>query len=164
MPPQAPCPHPLPPPSVPAAAPPRVSSSAPSSEVEQGLRRAVLALKQASPRGRLAPVVWAGLPGAEEPGAVCSFQPEEHRLDHDTRLEAAVALAHRVVPKVEAPMLWLTRSGDLEPTSSDLRWQAAAVAAWQEVGLAPSFAVLTRHGWRHHPSGAERRWRRLRQR
>jgi len=125
----------------------------------------VLAHKTAAPRGRLAPVLAAGLPGSPDTERACRFRPlAQDPLDHDSRVEVAVALANRALLLVPEPMLWLARSGDLEPSPGDLEWQAAGCEAWQQLALAPCFVVLTRHGWRHHPSATERTWRRLRRR
>lgn len=138
---------------------------APPPATQRRLREAVLAHKLAAPRGRLEPVLRAGVPGSPETERSCSFRPlPGDPLDHDTRVEVAVALGNRALLLVTEPLLWLARSGELEPTSCDLEWQAAGCAAWRQLGLPPSFVVLTRHGWRHHPSAAERTWRRLRQR
>ncbi|WP_110181537.1 hypothetical protein [Nocardioides solisilvae] len=140
-------------------------SGAPDRGLRRRLRAAVLAHKTAAPRGHLPPVLRAGLPGPTEETAAWEFRPApDDPLDHDTRVEVAVALAHRALLRVEAPLLWLSRSGDPGPDQCDLEWQAAACAAWRQLGLAPSFVVLTRHGWWHHPSGASQTWTRLRRR
>lgn len=135
-----------------------------SRSVEVGLRAAVLAFKTATPRGHVPRTIWAGLPAAD-PAAPTStrFAPQPgDSLDQHLRTEVASALVHRVVEAVPAPLLWVTRSGDLDLVAGDLAWLAAGRAAWTEAGLAPSFVLLTRHGWRHHPTGRSRRWRRLR--
>src|SRR5690606_31972604 len=121
--------------------------------------------KTASPRGHLSPVLRAGLPGCPQEEVACVFRPAPgDLLDHDVRVELAVALANRALREVAEPLLWLARSGDLDPAPCDLEWWAAGREAWAQLGLAPSFVVLTRHGWRHHPSGEGRTWQRLRHR
>lgn len=56
-----------------------------------------------------------------------------------------------------------TRSGTNDETDSDIAWwaalrQGAAIAEIPE----PSLLVVTRAGWRCHPDGSSRTWRRLR--
>ncbi|WP_162799365.1 hypothetical protein [Nocardioides sp. 616] len=143
-------------------------SSEPSSlprAVEQGLRGSVLALKAHSPRGHLEPRLWAGLPGqlSDTGAGPVHFDPRrDEPLDRHTRVEVAVALGNRALESHAAPVLWLTRSGDTELCPADLDWLSAGDAAWRELGLTPSFALVTRHGWVHHPTVRSRTWRRLR--
>jgi hypothetical protein len=127
--------------------------------VEQGLRACVLALKAHSSRGHLEPRLWAGSPGASS----AHFDPARGEvLDRHTRVEVAVALGNRALESHPEPLLWLTRSGDLELCPADLAWLSAGDAAWRELGLVPGFVLVTRNGWLHHPSSRSRTWRRLR--
>jgi len=130
--------------------------------LQSALRREALAIKEERSRGHVPLRVWAGSPGRDPSAGVVGFVPDGPLDQHD-RLEVALALATAVREVASAPMLWLTRSGDPEPCPADLEWLRAAAWGWQELGLAPSFALVTREGWSLHPCGTLRRWRRLRE-
>lgn len=131
-----------------------------------GLRGAALTLKAHRARGHVPVQVWAGVPGATDPARSVAFDtatcPPRPALDRGHQMEIALSLVSTVRGVVEEPMLWLSRSGGPEPSSEDLGWYAASRAAWAELGLPHSFAVVTREGWTHLPSGIEHRWKRLR--
>lgn len=131
--------------------------------LRSGLRRHALALKTERPRGHLPLRVWAGDPcGGLAEGTAVRFDADGHNLDTGDRLEITLALANAVVETVPEPVCWVTRSGSPDLCPSDLAWLAASHRSWHELGLTPAFVVVTREGWTHHPSGAEQRWRRLR--
>lgn len=63
------------------------------------------------------------------------------------------------------PMVWLTRSGDVDHVhDADLHWLAAATQAFAESRMPLTMVVVTRQGWYDPRSGVSRRWRRLRAR
>lgn len=138
--------------------------------IERGLRAEVLALKRRGARGHLPLQLGAGQPGAVDDGAARFEAGLGRDWDQHTRTEVAVALGNRLGcgpgdppgGEVPAPMLWVSRSGDLELSPNDLSWLSAGRAAWAELGWAPSFALVTRTGWLHQPSDRMRVWRRLR--
>lgn len=128
--------------------------------LRKGLREEALGFKRRSPRGLVVPTVHVGRPG----GARTCPVPVSEISDAHLRLEIAVVLCDAIRDRVPRPLLWLTRAGTTEPAPLDQSWWAATQAAWQEQGLAPAFAVVTRQGWRLEPGGARREWRRLRER
>lgn len=131
--------------------------------VQNGLRRHALALKAEQSRGHLPMRVWAGDPAGEvTSGTAVCFDTDGHTVDDADRGEITLALANSVCEKVSAPLCWVTRSGTPDLCPNDLAWLAAAHRSWRELDLSPSFAVVTRDGWVHHPSETERRWYRLR--
>lgn len=135
--------------------------------LRNGLRRAALHLKDHRARGHVAPTVWAGLPGCEhDPGRSASFITDgsghTDGLDPGARLEVVLALAQVVLPAVEEPHFWLTRSGDADYWTGDHDWVRAAWTACAELRVRPSFTLVTRTGWTHLPTGTEHRWKRLR--
>lgn len=135
--------------------------------LRRGLRTEALALKGRRSRGHVATTAWAGTPGGDHDSTlVAGFDtaatPADTGIDHGLRVEVAVALLHRVASVVDAPVVWLTRSGSPELCSPDLAWLSASRIACAELGLTHSFALVTREGWRHEPSGTEHRWKRLR--
>lgn len=135
----------------------------PPPRVRAGLRRHALALKKERARGHLPPRVWAGDPtGRLEDGIAVRFVPDGAHIDACDRAEITLALANAVVERVAEPWCWVTRSGSPDLCPADLAWLAAADRSWRELGLSLSFAVVTREGWTHHPSGVEHRWQRLR--
>ncbi|MBE7323157.1 hypothetical protein IEQ44_00640 [Nocardioides sp. Y6] len=135
--------------------------------LRSGLRAAALHLKQGQARGHVSPTLWSGTPGQEhDPWRTASFPdpsgPGRGSPDAGLRLEVALALAHLVTPTVAAPHFWVTRSGEPELWTSDHAWLAAVWSACGELDLPTSFAVVTRTGWLHVPSGCTHRWKRLR--
>lgn len=82
--------------------------------------------------------------------------------DAHLRMETALVLSDRARPRVAAPLLWLTRAGPLDPSELDSLWWSAVRATWEEQGLRPAFAVVTRQGWRLEPGDLRQEWRRLR--
>lgn len=130
--------------------------------LQSALRREALAIKEERSRGHVPLRVWAGTPGKDPSARVVGFSPDD-ALDQHDRLEVVLSLTHAVAEDVAAPMLWLTRSGGPDPCPADLCWLRAAAWGFTELGLVPSFALVTREGWSLHPSGTVRRWRRLRE-
>ena len=82
-------------------------------------------------------------------------------LDHALRTDVVAAMLARVRAE-PAPLVWITRPGDLCLQDVDAVWLAAARAATAEAGRALTLVVVTRQGWWDPRSGATRTWRRLR--
>jgi hypothetical protein len=125
-------------------------------DTRSDLRRAVLDLRAAHPRGRFAPVVRVGRPAgryAEHPAA-----PPP---DHGAATDLVAALLRRAG---DDPLTWLVRPGELTAHDLDPRWSTAARAACEEAGLPFTFVVVTRSGWWEPATGERRTWRRLRDR
>lgn len=130
-------------------------------EVHELLRRAVLDHVRSEHRRRFAPVLHVGSPvGAQ---GVFAVGPDE-RVDHALRTDVVAAMLRRTAVPGRAPLVWLTRSGDLDLEDVDAAWLAACRAAGAEAGLDPAVVVVTRRGWRDPRSGAGRTWQRLRAR
>jgi hypothetical protein len=129
------------------------------------LRRAVLDHAGRERRRHHPAVLHAGEPGGFE--VTFPLDPDEPtdpglRADVVSALVRRTAAPGRVGP---APLLWLTRSGDLGALQDvDARWLAAARAAGAEAGLRLEFVVVGRHGWRDPRSGLTRGWNRARER
>ena len=145
--------------------PPAVAQISPAAQA--ALRLTVARFRAREPRHTFPPVVHVGLPG----GANAEFADlREHRLDHTLRTEVAAALLSRAqigLPRsmagsVTSPMTWLTRPGALDPEDVDLRWYAAARAAYGEAGVPLRMVVITKAGWYDPRTGARREWKRLR--
>ncbi|GGD19309.1 hypothetical protein [Nocardioides daphniae] len=129
-----------------------------------GLRSAALDLKDHRSRGHVAPVLWVGVPGDATRSLAfdTSVVPARQPLDLGVRTEVSLALAHLVRPVVRQPLFWVTRSGAPDLCDPDLSWLSATRAACDVLDLEHQFAVVTREGWRHEPTGAVHRWKRLR--
>lgn len=124
------------------------------------LRRAVLRLRDASPRRVFAPVLHLGRPtGASLAYAV----PSGPGLDHAVRCDVLARLLRRLDPDVQ-PIMWLTRPGQLSLHDLDAAWLAAAGSAHAEAGLPLTMVVVTRQGWWDPRSDARQVWKRLRDR
>jgi hypothetical protein len=62
-----------------------------------------------------------------------------------------------------APLAWLTRRGELDPTDADLAWCAAARTGFGRHGLVlDGFYVVTRTGWVDLTSDTRQEWVRVR--
>lgn len=126
------------------------------------LRRAVLDHALSERRRHHVPRVHVGVPGAVE--AVYAEQPGEPH-DHTLRTDVVAAMARRAGRgDLPAPMVWVTRSGELELQDLDAAWLAAARAAYAERATPLVFVVANRHGWRDPRSGLTHTWVRLRRR
>lgn len=143
-----------------------VSNSSLPRPLRAGMRSAALDLKAHRARGHVPAQIWAGLPGATDPAQSVSFDTApcapRTTLDRGHHGDIVMSLVLAVRDQVEAPLLWVVRSGGPEPSSHDLSWYAASRAVWAELELQHGFAVITREGWTHLPSGIEQRWKRLR--
>lgn len=110
--------------------------------------------------------VWAGTPGATDPHHSVHFDTAHcaprTTLDRGHHHDIVMSLALAVRGSVDAPLVWLARSGGPETSSEDLIWYATSRAVWAELGLDHGFAVITREGWTHLPSGVAHQWKRLR--
>ena len=127
--------------------------------LERLLRRAVLQLVTHERRRRFPVVLHVGSPADRE----AEFAPEQV-MDHALRADVVAALVHRTAASGPAPLVWLTRPGELDLTDADAAWLSAARTAYAEAGLPLTMVVVTRHGWRDPRTGTSRRWRRLRDR
>lgn len=129
-----------------------------------GLRAAALELKDHRSRGHVAPALWVGVPGDATRSAAfdTSLVPARLPLDLGVRTELALALAHVVRPAVREPLFWVTRSGAPDLCAPDLSWLCATRAACDVLDLEHQFALVTREGWRHEPTGVVHLWKRLR--
>ncbi|MGI8645139.1 MAG: hypothetical protein ACR2JD_02295 [Nocardioides sp.] len=126
------------------------------------LRRLVLAVTADEQRRRLfSPVLHVGDPGGHRQSYAVRA---DEALDAALRTEVVAALLLRVRERVPAPLVWLTRSGELTVQDVDADWLAAALAATGEAGMPLTMVVATRQGWWDPRSDVRREWRRLRQR
>ncbi|WP_139980927.1 hypothetical protein [Nocardioides litoris] len=128
--------------------------------LEALLRRAVVDHGATERRRVHPPVVHVGLPG--RPDGSARLELGDQRLDHALRVDALEAMVRRVRRVVPAPLVWLTRSGDLEVRDVDLRWLAAARTAAAELATALPMVVVTRRAWRDPSTGVGRAWARPR--
>jgi len=130
-----------------------------SRAADAALRLAVLRFRATERRRSFSPVVHVGRPGGSNADFV---DLPEHRLDHALRTEVVAALLSRAQAVMRQPVLWLTRPGLLQVEDVDLRWYAAARAAYGEARVPLALVVVTRTGWYDPRSEARREWRRLR--
>ncbi len=130
------------------------------------MRTAALGLKAHRARGHVPAQVWVGVPGTTEPAQSVNFDTghgaPRTTLDRGHHVDIVMSLVLAVRDRVDTPLLWIVRSGGPEPSSEDLRWYSTSREVWAELGLPHGFAVITREGWTHLPSGVEQRWKRLR--
>ncbi|WP_028650691.1 hypothetical protein [Nocardioides halotolerans] len=105
------------------------------------------------------PVLHVGTPG----GGVASLDAAScEPADHSLRTDLVAALRARA--GAHDDLVWLTRCGGPDLQDVDVRWLAAARAAYDEAGAALTFVVVDRHGWRDPRSGLARTWARVRPR
>lgn len=128
------------------------------------LRRAVLEHVSAERRRAFPPLLHVGTPGG--PQALFATEPRDpvdHApLDQALRTDVVAAMLARQRTTSVAPLVWLTRTGDLCLQDVDAAWLAASRGAAAEAGLPLTMVVVTRRGWWDPRSGATRTWRRLR--
>lgn len=132
------------------------------------LRRAVLDHVASERRRSFTPLLHVGCPG----GPQTVFAPADEPADQGLRTDVVAALLRRTartgpaaVPgPLAAPLVWLTRPGDLVLQDLDVAWLAACRAAGAEAGRSLALVVVTRRGWRDPRSGVGRTWQRLRPR
>ena len=135
------------------------------------LRSAVLWHVRSERRRRHPALLHAGTPGGTE----TAFPADgADPTDHPLRVEVVLAMLRRVgaLPDPdspddpddpdEAPLLWLTRTGDLDLQDVDAHWLAAVCSAAGELGLPVRFVLVNRHAWRDPRTDVGRTWRRLR--
>lgn len=120
------------------------------------LREAVRRHAHGERRRRFAPVVHVGRPGGCEHHVAAIVQGTDHALRADL-MAALLSRSHDY-----APLVWLTRPGELSTHDVDAAWLAASAAAWAEAGRDLSWVVVTRHGWWDPRSGVRRTWQRIR--
>lgn len=127
--------------------------------VHAALRLAVARFRQGEPRRAFPPVVHVGFPGGPD---VEFVETAGQTLDQALRAEVVAALLSRAQNGAARPVVWLTRAGQLGVEDVDLRWYAAASAAFGEAGVPLAMVVVTRSGWRDLLTGTGREWKRLR--
>ena len=131
--------------------------------LHHALRRAVLEHATSERRRVFAPLLHVGTPDGRQD----LFAPEhlDHApLDHALRADVVAALLRRHRSTDPAPLVWLTRPGELCLQDVDAAWLAAARTAAAEAEQPLTMVVVTRRGWWDPRSGATRTWRRLRAR
>lgn len=128
------------------------------------LRRAVLEHVSTERRRAFPPLLHVGTPGGPQVlFANDPLDPVDHApLDQALRTDVVAAMLARQRTSSVAPLVWLTRPGDLCLQDVDAAWLAAARGAAAEAGLPLTMVVVTRRGWWDPRSGATRTWRRLR--
>lgn len=130
--------------------------------LRRALRQAVLDHAVSERRRSHVPLVHVGLPGGRE--AVHPVR-EDEPTDHALRADVLAAMLRRTrTPAAAAPLVWLTRAGDLTPQDLDMAWLAGARQAYGEAGVPLVLVVVNRHGWRDPRSGLSASWVRLRRR
>ena len=136
--------------------------------LHKALRRAVLEHATSERRRVFAPLLHVGTPGGpQDVFAPAHLDPDPldpDPLDHALRADVAAALLRRHRSTSPAPLVWLTRPGELCLQDVDAAWLAAARTAAAEADLPLTMVVVTRRGWWDPRSGATRTWRRLRAR
>jgi hypothetical protein len=123
------------------------------------LRRAVLEHVSSERRRTFPPLLHVGIPGG--PQVLFAKDPLQP-LDQALRADVVAAMLARQRTASVAPLVWLTRTGDLCLQDVDAVWLAAARGAAAEAGLPLTMVVVTRRGWWDPRSGTTRTWRRLR--
>lgn len=126
------------------------------------LRLAVLDHARSERRRHYLPLVHVGRPGG--PQTLFAVRAEDG-ADQALRADVVAAMVRRVtrVPgSPEAPMVWLTRSGELDLQDVDVAWLAAARAAYAEAQAPLTMVVVNRRGWRDPRSGVGCTWSRMR--
>lgn len=138
-----------------------MSLSAPITQAEHRVfRAAVIAFKEAVPRGRAPVSLHVGVPGS----TVASHVVERGQaLDQALRTDISAALLQRT-SAARQRWAWLTRGGALALHDADVVWSAAWYAACAEAVVDVPFVVVTRTGWRDPRTGIQREWSRLRRR
>lgn len=126
-------------------------------------RAAVLAFKEAHPRGRPPIALHAGVPGSLH-HCVSHVVGTGQDLDQTLRTDIAAALLQRTAALHPHRWAWLARGGGLETHDADLAWSSAWTAACAEAGTDVPLVVVTRSGWRDPRNGVGHEWRRLRRR
>lgn len=126
--------------------------------LERLLRRAVLDHATSEPRRAFPPAVHVGVPGE----LTATLTLGDQRLDHALRTDAVEAMVHRVRRGSRAPLVWLTRRGELTVQDVDLAWHAAVGTAAAELDRPLPFVVVNRRSWRDPRTGVGRSWERLR--
>ncbi|MFE3999060.1 hypothetical protein ACFX43_09710 [Nocardioides sp. YIM B13467] len=157
--------------------------------LEKRLRRAVLDHTATEHRRSFLALVHLGIPGGKE---VAHAHREDEPTDYWLRTDIIHSMRRRV--GVPDPIVWLTRPAEAKPEAIgtaeakpeaigtaeakpeaigtvglevedvDLRWLAAARAAFREIGAPLTYVVVTRNAWVDPRSGLGRRWKRLRYR
>lgn len=125
------------------------------------LRRAVVEHVRVERRHTFPALVHVGVPGGSE--EVFAVVPGE-ALDHGLRTDVVAALLQRSRRGRLVPLVWLTRPGPLVLEDVDAQWLRAARSAAAEAGVSLTLVVVTRSGWFDPRSGAQRVWKRLRER
>jgi hypothetical protein len=154
----------------------------PKSQAAQ-LRRAVLKFRSHQPKRVFATTVHIGDPdgyaarythssadisttlGQQHPRATRLKPPTP--LDHAQRADLIGVLIDDYILRTpgRAPLMWLTRSGDVGHAHDvDHAWLAAGHLAFAESRVPFTMFVISPQGWYDPRSGVARRWQRLRER
>ena len=121
------------------------------------LREAVLELVESRPPPRFPLTVHAGVPGRS-----ARHVEVVPTADAGARADLSLALVRRATTLHPAPVVWLTRPGELSVHDDDLRWLAPLSWAAEAAGVRAGLVVVTRRGWFDPVSDVRREWRRLR--
>lgn len=131
------------------------------SGTEASLRQAVLQLRARERRRVFDPVVRVGWPGGPQGSYAADPRP---MVDQAVRADLVATLLRQVDRPDVAPLVWVTRTGELALHDVDAAWLAAARQAFGEAGRPLTMVVVTRQGWWDPRSGTHRMWKRLRAR
>lgn len=126
--------------------------------LQRALRRAVVDHAHAERRRSHLPLLHVGIPGVRD--VVHAIRAED-ATDHALRSDIVAAMLRRLDAR-NTPLVWLTRSGELDAQDVDLEWLSALRQAFAEAGIPLVFVVVGRHGWRDPRSGLTRTWARFR--
>ncbi len=142
-----------------APAPPRSAITEPVPRALLALlRRAVLDHAAHEQRRVFPPTVHVGVPGLVQ----ATLELGDQRLDHALRTDAIEAMVRRARRPGPAPLVWLTRRGELDVQDVDLAWLAATRSAAGELDVVLPMVVVNRRCWREPSTGVGRTWTRLR--
>lgn len=137
--------------------------------LQRGLRQCVGQLRAGERRLRFSPRLHVGLPGGPEVALPLPPDPwwpvpapDSRAYDARLRLDVVSALLARIGDRVDQPVVWLTRPGELTWHDLDADWLWPAVQACAEAGLPDRFVVVTKRGWYDPRTGTGRQWARLR--
>ncbi len=130
-------------------------------DTEAALRLAVLQLRSHERRRVFGPVLHVGWPD----GPQTSYADGAREvLDQGLRADLVAVMLRRADRPGPAPLVWVTRTGELALHDIDASWLAASGQAFGEAGRPLTMVVVTRQGWWDPRSGTQRVWKRLRAR
>ena len=112
------------------------------------------------------PIVWLTRPAEAKPEAIGTAEAKPEAIGTAEAKPEAIGTAEakpEPIGTAEAKPEAIGAVG-LEVEDVDLRWLAAARAAFREIGAPLTYVVVTRNAWVDPRSGLSRRWKRLRYR